>query len=695
MRGIITSHHSTESVLMPPYRPPIAHLWRGLIWLIALFFATPILAAPTHIHAEMIVESGGKAGKTVTLAIVMRPEAGWHGYWLNPGDAGQGMTLKWAENQAKNAGKLQYPVPETLPVSGLMNHVYAHDYAILIPYTLPKPAQSGAIPLEVEAHWLACTDQICVPEQAVLSAHIPISTTPSRDPRFDLWRAKLPAPLGAAATFTSDSHQIRLKIALPADVLLENPHIFAENNRIIAYAAPQMFSRLGDNLLVTLNRAKFQPLTPDTFPAVLRLNAAGDGLSFTAKPGPVPIGGTPLAVTSANLPSLPALLFAALIGGLLLNVMPCVFPILSLKALSLAKSGSDEAIARADGLAYSAGVILATTALGGGLLILRAFGAQLGWAFQLQEPSVVIILLLLAVAITANLLGLYEFSIPSFARKNSGQNQNAFLTGMLAAFVATPCTGPFMASAMGAALILPPLSALLLFAALGLGIALPFLAIALIPPLRRMLPKPGAWMVWFRRILAVPMALTAVALVWLASRLGGDHFALWGAIYAALLIFILFKIGRQQQLGHSLTKIHYAGLAVLLTFALVVIPKTIQTPTAETASILASQPYTEANLAKARASGHPVFAYFTADWCLTCKVNERVAIEREDTSKAFAKAGFIVIKGDWTRRDPAITRYLTAHNAAGVPLYIYYPAGAEGKQLPQVLTPQILSDAAR
>jgi thiol:disulfide interchange protein len=181
----------------------------------------------------------------------------------------------------------------------------------------------------------------------------------------------------------------------------------------------------------------------------------------------------------------------------------------------------------------------------------------------------------------------------------------------------------------------------------------------------------------------------------LASRLGGDHFALWGAIYAALLIFILFKIGRQQQLGHSLTKIHYAGLAVLLTFALVVIPKTIQTPTAETASILASQPYTEANLAKARASGHPVFAYFTADWCLTCKVNERVAIEREDTSKAFAKAGVIVIKGDWTRRDPAITRYLTAHNAAGVPLYIYYPAGAEGKQLPQVLTPQILSDAAR
>mgnify|MGYP000013365381 CR=1 FL=1 len=231
------------------------------------------------------------------------------------------------------------------------------------------------------------------------------------------------------------------------------------------------------------------------------------------------------------------LLLSALAGGLLLNVMPCVFPILSLKALSLARAGESQAQARAEGLAYTAGVVLACLALGVLLLALRAGGEQVGWAFQLQEPLVVTALLLLAVTITANLLGAFEFAVPGFA--GDGSPQGAFATGLLAAFAATPCTGPFMAAAMGAALLLPVAQALALFAALGLGLALPFLAIAYIPRLRAMLPRPGAWMVWFRKAMAVPMGLTALALLWLASRLGGNGFALAAGLIALIVIALL------------------------------------------------------------------------------------------------------------------------------------------------------------
>jgi thiol:disulfide interchange protein len=324
-------------------------------------------------------------------------------------------------------------------------------------------------------------------------------------------------------------------------------------------------------------------------------------------------------------------------------------------------------------------------ALGALLLGLRAAGQEVGWAFQLQEPGVVAALLLLAVAITANLLGLFEFAVPGFA--SSGSPQGAFATGLLAAFVATPCTGPFMAAAMGAALLLPVPAAMALFATLGLGIALPFLAIAFIPALRRRMPRPGKWMVTFRRWMALPMALTAAALLWLASRLGGPEFALACAVLAIGLVAVLWLAGRGQRAGRSVMLVSIAGLAAVALAGFVALPRLEAQPGVAAQGILPSQPFSEAALAEARTSGKPVFAYFTADWCLTCKVNEEAAIERADVRDAFARAGVTVLRGDWTRRDPAITRYLTAQGAAGVPLYMWYPAkGALPQQLPQVLT---------
>jgi thiol:disulfide interchange protein len=320
---------------------------------------------------------------------------------------------------------------------------------------------------------------------------------------------------------------------------------------------------------------------------------------------------------------------------------------------------------------------------------LRAAGNEIGWAFQLQEPGVVAALALLTVAITANLLGVFELSVPGFTQ--NGSRSGAFATGLLAAFVATPCTGPFMAAAMGAALLLPAPWALALFAALGIGIALPFLAIAFIPALRRRMPRPGPWMVRFRQWMSLPMAATALALLWLASRLGGWTFALGCAVLAAALVGLLALIGRRQYAGKPARAVALAGAAALALIGAAALPRLAHSPSAEAPSLLASKPFSEAALAQARAANKPVFAYFTADWCLTCKVNEQVAIERETTRDAFARAGVVVLKGDWTRRDPAITRYLTAHGAAGVPLYVWYPAGGAGQVLPQVLTPGLLA----
>jgi DsbC/DsbD-like thiol-disulfide interchange protein/cytochrome c biogenesis protein CcdA len=681
---------------MPCFRRLIALLWQALALVLAgPAFAAP--AAPTHIAASLLAESGGAPGSTVMLAILMQPAPGWHGYWSNPGDAGFGMRLDWSLPSGARAGAPLYPVPETLLVSGLMNHVYQRDYAVLVPFTLPKDARPGTtLPLQVKADWLACTEQICVPEKATLTTSVPVGTATTHDPRFDLWRAHLPAPLGAEAQMAVDKTSIRLAIPLPASLPLVQPHVFAATDRLIDYAAPQAFERRGDRLLVTLARVKYAPLTPTSFPAVLRLDNSGGGLSFTATPGPVPQGGEPLAGGAPALPALPWLLLAALAGGVLLNVMPCVFPILSLKAMSLARAGESQAQARAEGLAYAAGVIVACLLLGAGLLALRAGGEQVGWAFQLQQPAVVAALLALSAGITANLLGLFEFAVPGFA--STASPRGAFATGLLAAFVATPCTGPFMAGAMGAALLLPVLPALLLFAALGLGIALPFVAIALVPVLRRALPRPGAWMAWFRKAMAVPMGLTALALAWLASRLGGWAFAGTAIALTAALIALLAWTGREQRAGRGVAPRFAIGAAALVALSALVLPPLIRAPSAEAPELLPTTPYSETALAAARASGHPVFAFFTADWCLTCKVNENLAIEREPTRAAFARAGVVVIKGDWTRRDAAITRYLTGQGAAGVPLYVWYPAGGgAAKQLPQVLAPDslvVLANAA-
>jgi len=330
-------------------------------------------------------------------------------------------------------------------------------------------------------------------------------------------------------------------------------------------------------------------------------------------------------------------------------------------------------------------VILTCLAVGAALLLLRATGSAAGWAFQLQDPRVILFLLLLVLAIALNLAGAFELPALGFGGSLAGGSgaAGAFWTGALAAFIATPCTGPFMAAALGAALVLPAAAALAIFAGLGLGLALPFLLLAFVPALRRRLPKPGAWTEKLRHWLSVPMFLTAVGLGWILDRQTGTSGLAIGLAAALVLALGLWIAGRRQASSRPwLPLLPAAGSALA---AIMVIPS-VSAPAAAQVAIAGTEPFSEARLAALRAQGRPVFLYFTADWCLTCKVNEKGVLERSEVVQAFRAHKVAVMVGDWTRGDPAIGRFIESQGRSGVPLYLYYPPGAEAQMLPQILT---------
>jgi thiol:disulfide interchange protein len=352
--------------------------------------------------------------------------------------------------------------------------------------------------------------------------------------------------------------------------------------------------------------------------------------------------------------------------------------------LALAKAGGDEAGARREALAYTAGAVAICLALGAAVLALRAGGASAGWAFQLQDPRVTLLLLLLVTAIALNLAGLFE--LPSIGiggrLASAGGSTGAFWTGALAAFVATPCTGPFMAAALGAALVLPVPAALAVFAGLGLGLALPFLILGFVPAARRRLPKPGAWMNRLRHILSIPMFLTALGLAWVLGRQSGVNGMAIGLGAALLLGLTLWWVSGRQGDGRGWLRL--APAAAALAASLLILP--VGGETKATAAPPAAEPFSEVRLAALRAEGRPVFAYFTADWCITCKVNEKTVLQRDEVSRAFAQEKVAVMVGDWTGGDAAIGRFLEAQGRSGVPLYIYYAPGQAPQILPQLLT---------
>nr|WP_322787060.1 thioredoxin family protein [Sphingopyxis terrae] len=668
----------------------------ALFALVLLAFA-PARAQTTHIAPRLVAESVVPSpGGATTIALAMTPEKGWHGYWSNGGDAGFGMQVEWNAPPGVTVGAFRYPVPEALTLFGLMNHVYEHPYALLADVRVDKSvAPRTDLTLTGIANWLACTDKICVPEKAVISVAMKAgdgAIAAGAQQQFDAWRARLPQPLDRAGAWERRGAMVRFGIPLPEGTTLDVPHLFLETQGVIDYPAPQSFSRNGDWIVVEA-RAKGDAAGP--IQGLLKLSD-GRGLSVHFEPEAVRLAGKPIAAASGSIDM--ALFWTALggaiIGGLILNLMPCVFPILSLKALSLARSGGDARDAKIEAVAYTAGAVLTALLLGGALLALRAAGEQVGWAFQLQHPVSVFVLMLLAIAITLNLAGVYE--LPSFGAGQRLASQNGaaggFWTGALAAFVATPCSGPLLGAALGATLVLPAWAALPIFGGLGLGLALPFLAVGFVPALRSRLPKPGPWMATFRKWMALPMGLTALGLYWLLRRQTTP--AMHGWMDVGILVIILAMMIRAWRRGEFARKtalIPYVAIFYLLgTNAVDQFAKPGRVAAAENHST-----FSPVALAEARKTGKPVFVYFTADWCLSCKANEAGAIDREAVQQAFRNKGVITLVGDWTNGDPVITRTLAEHGRNSVPLYLWYaPGAAQPEILPQILTPGLLTDKA-
>lgn len=676
-------------------------------------WAAPAAAQESHIKVSLVAESlTPAAGRATTIAVFMEPQPGWHGYWHTPGDTGLPPRLFWTLPDGVQAGEPAYPAPKMLVIAGLMNHVYDKPYALLVRLDLAQHLASGtALPLRLRINYLACSLSACMPETAVATAALTVGNgaeDPSTAHRFAAWRDALPKPIQEPAHFTNDKGRERVTLSLPAGIVLDSPHLFVDAPGVVSFSAPQDFARSGDQLTMVTAAASGADSGGESFKAVLTSQngtafeivavrgAAAAGAGKTGK-GVATASGGPLRGSSHGTLFLTLVAFAgALVGGLLLNVMPCVFPILSLKALSLARSAEEHAAAGAaerEALAYSGGVILVCVALGALIIALRAAGSEIGWAFQLQNPSVIFLLILLTSTIGFNLAGLFELgSITAGGSMASrGGATGAFWTGALAAFVATPCTGPFMAAALGTALILPLAAALIVFFGLGLGLSLPFLAVGFIPAVRRVLPKPGAWMAVFRHILAVPMFLTTLGLSWvIGNQTGADGIVV--SLAAVLVLTLgLWVTGMKQRSFRERAWLPSALCLLLALGTIELLPGPVAgSDRAGAATASGAVRFDARQLASLRSAGKPVFLYLTADWCLTCKVNEMTAIDRPDTQAAFARAGVVTMVGDWTDGDAAIGKFLRLQGRSGVPLYLWYAPGRGAKVLPQVLTSHFL-----
>ena len=707
------------------------HLFRSILLLVLALFAAPAAAAgATHLAVSLHSESESPApGRSTRLALKFVPQPGWHGYWSNPGDSGLPPNVSWKAPPGIRFGPLRHPAPSLLEVAGMASFVHAGTHVLLTEMSVPAGLEPGTeLPVQARLEWLACTDTLCVPERATVELRLTVGDGRAAQSNTALFRsaaAALPRTVGKAGQFHLAGG--RLVLSLPAGAVLnpERARFFPDESG--AFDATRQSARRSDDGIeialagagelpprlngvvsdgsrsyrVRFERAEAPPLS-DTTPQATAAQAENPLTAAAAGKSVDALERTPIraqALESGTAGFLAALA-GALVGGILLNLMPCVFPVLSLKALSLARSGGASAAeARLEAVAYTLGTTAVCLALGAALLALKAAGAELGWSFQLQSPTVILLLLVLSSAIAANLAGLFEVRGPSFrGAPAAGGAVNSFSTGALAAFIATPCSAPFMASALGAALLLPPAQGLAVFAGLGIGLGLPFVAIGFVPAIRDRLPRPGPWMATLRKALAVPMALTAVWLLWVLGRQSGADVMALALVLALGTVAALWWVGRRQDLDKRIAWAPLAPVAAALAVAAVTLPALGASASASVSAPAPgasdSEPFSVRRLAELRAQGTPVFVDFTADWCLACKVNDKIAIDRRSTQDAFRKAGVVTLVGDWTRGDPQITRFLAAHDRNSIPFYLFYAPGREPQVLPQVLTPGLLQGLA-
>ena len=707
---------------------------RACIALLAMQFTAAVHAAEQRTQystVDLIAESASlpAEGGTVTLGLHLEPDPKWHAYWINPGDAGKEVSIRWTLPEGFEAGELQYPAPHVIPFD--IFNTYGFDEAILLLTDIAVPPLDGAdgVELKARASWVVCDDELCVPERADLAITLPVGdggSNADNAPRFDTARAKQPQAVDWPARFELVEGQVNIGVAVPEAVF--DPYLFVATKRLIRYdeqasaetpfglqfstAAGTKADRIEETAAVLRYRD-----ADGTDRSVLLSIAKADGpLADVLAAGPASssaagVGGGSGGSVAASGMGLVTAIFFGLLGGIILNLMPCVFPILSMKALSLVElSGADRKTAQSSGIFYTVGILVAFAAIAIALITLREAGSAAGWGFQMQTPLVNLALGLLMVAIALNLAGVYEFGLRMMgvgqsltADSSKSERSKSFFTGLLAVVVATPCVAPFMAGAIGYALAQPIVVALAVFLALGLGLALPYLLLSFAPGLGRMLPKPGPWMAKFQGVLAFPMLLAALWLFWIVGRqLGASSMAV--ALLAALLLaFALWAYG--QAASARLRPAWYAtAIAGLAACALASVniedyraePQLAGDTSAGTLGKLELEHFTPERVLGYIDEGQPLFVYFTADWCLSCKANERAALATDAVGDAMNERGIKVVEADWTSEDPLITEWLEKYDRVGVPLYLYYPKGSTAETaavLPQLLLPQIVIDA--
>ena len=663
------------------------------------------VVSTAQVRAELMAHApdGADAGKTVWLGLQLTHKPDWHTYWKNSGDSGLPTTLQWTLPSGVTAGDIAWPLPKKIPIGNLANYGFADTVLLPVPLTITpnfKPTAPGnAIEVKLKANWLVCRQE-CIPEEGEFALTIPVKgSTAINSASFTAALAAQPRPLlGHTGVLPDSSVQIKgntieLSVqGLPVALRGKTLDFFAETPEVIETAARWTQAWNGGVWSATVPLSPQRSNAPSVMPVVL----AADGQGYRAELkvlGNWPAAGATAPTVSAPPPAqapitLLAALIGALLGGMLLNLMPCVFPILAIKVMSFTRHANDQRGHRVSGLAYSAGVVLSFLALGALMLALRSAGEQLGWGFQLQSPATVAALAALFTVMGLNLAGLFEFGqfLPSRVLLVEAKNPaiNAFLSGVLAVAIASPCTAPFMGASLGLALALPAAQSLLIFTMIGVGMALPYLAASLVPAVARLLPRPGAWMDTFRRAMAFPMFATVVWLVWVLGQQSGIDGA--GALLALLLALsaVLWSLtlrGRSRLIVASIMVV-IGALLVLGIGQNVLKP----VPSNNTASSEQWQPWAPGRVEQALAAGAPVFVDFTAAWCVTCQYNKKTTLANADVLADLATKKVTLLRADWTRRDPVISAALAQLGRNGVPVYVVYQNGKAPIVMSEILS---------
>ena len=678
-----------------------------LLWL----FALPALAATSvpvdtgRVVATLLSSHYAVTpGQSFDVALRTELDEKWHTYWRNPGDSGEPVSITWTLPDGASAGPITWPLPEPIATGPIIN--YGFEGAPLFPVivTAPEDAQPGTVmELVADVYYLVCKD-ICVPEDGQLRVAVQIADSPDVNARntaaIQAARAAAPSEAVLRGGVTTSGGVTRIEFDGLPEGEFGDAYFFPHGQELLDHSAPQAATPVNGGVVIeTTPGYGWDDGIADTQTGVLAFDVAGERVGRIVSLEPnmsLGLAAAP-AAPSGQFGLLTAALFA-FAGGLILNLMPCVFPVISLKALSLAKSAhAERQRARSEAWMYAAGVFATFAALVALILVLKAGGAALGWGFQLQNPVVTGGLALLLFAVGLNLIGAFEVAGGAYQGAGAswagrGGRTGSFFTGALAVLVATPCTAPFMASAIGYALAQPALVTFAVFMALAAGFAAPFVLLAYAPGLLTRLPKPGPWMVRLREVLSFPMFAAALWLVWVVGNQAGVNgmaLVLLAMLGLALAVWLMRRGGAWR-----------AAAAVLALAAIVLpVPALLSGSPAQAAgAALAHEAWSPERVAELRADGRAVFVDFTADWCVTCKLNEGAVLKTQAVQRALEDTDTAFLVGDWTNKNDAIARELERYGRAGVPLYLYFPAGdksVRGEVLPQILTVPMVVDTLR